>query len=64
MLHCNNCHAGEQGSGEAVLTICGAHLINDGVVVRGNEVTAQFVGVGSATTYLCRMDSHLFRKCV
>ena len=48
----------------SVLTIvCTVHLINEGIAVHGNNVTAQFVGVGTAISYLCRLDSQLFKNC-
>ena len=52
---------GDEGSGEAI--VCTVHLINEGIVVHGNNVTAQFVGVGSAASYLCRLDSQLLKHC-
>ena len=53
--------ASDEGSGEAI--VCTVHLINEGIAVHGNNVTAQFLGVGTATSYLCRLDSQLFKNC-
>ena len=52
---------GEEGSGEDM--ICAINFINDGVVVQGKSVTVQFVNLGSATSYLCRLDTHVFKRC-
>ena len=52
---------GEEGSGEDM--ICAINFINDGVVVQGKSVTVQFVNIGSATSYLCRLDTQVFKRC-
>ena len=53
---------GDAGSGDDDIA-CAVNLINDGVVVNGKSVTVQFVTIGSATSHLCRLDTHVFRRC-
>ena len=55
--------SGSASGGGLDIILCGVNLINEGVVVEGNNVTAQFIGVGSATSHLCRLDFQHFRKC-
>ena len=39
------------------------HLINDGVVVNGYDVSIQFLGSRSVRSYLCKMDDGSFYTC-
>ena len=39
------------------------HLINEGVVVNGHEVTVQFLGGNSVQSYLCKNDDIKYRPC-
>ena len=42
---------------------CLVHLINEGVVVNGHEVTIQFLGGNSVQSYLCKLGDSNFRLC-
>ena len=51
------CSTGEDASS------CVVHLINDGVVVNGYDVSIQFLGSRSVRSYLCKMDDGSFYAC-
>ena len=42
---------------------CSVHLINEGVVVNGHEVTVQFLGGSSVQSYLCKIGDSNFHPC-
>ena len=42
---------------------CVVHLINDGVVVNGYDVSIQFLGNRNVRTYLCKLDDGNFYSC-
>ena len=42
---------------------CVVHLINDGVVVNGYDVSIQFLGSRSVRSYLCKMNDGSFYAC-
>ena len=43
---------------------CSVNLINAGVVVNGNSATAEFLAVGAATSFKCRLDKGRTDTCV
>ena len=55
--HCISCCTGKDASS------CVVHLINDGVVVNGYDVSIQFLGSRSVRSYLCKMDDGRFYAC-
>ena len=42
---------------------CSVHLINEGVVVNGHEVSIQFLGGSSVQSYLCKLGDSNFHPC-
>ena len=48
------------GDGTALCTV---HLINEGVLVYGYNISVQFVGSSSVRFYLCRMDAGSWFTC-
>ena len=42
---------------------CSVHLINEGVEVRGHDVTVQFLGGSSVQSYLCKLGDSNFHPC-
>ena len=42
---------------------CVVHLINDGVVVDGYDVSIQFLGSRNVRSYLCKLDDDNFYPC-
>ena len=42
---------------------CVVHLINDGVVVKGYDVSIQFLGSRNVRFYLCKLDDGNFFTC-
>ena len=42
---------------------CVVHLINDGVVVNGYDVSIQFLGSRNVRSYLCKLDDDNFYPC-
>ena len=42
---------------------CSVHLINEGVVVSGHDVTIQFLGGSSVQYYLCKIGDSNFHPC-
>ena len=55
--HCISRSTGKDASS------CVVHLINDGVVVNGYDVSIQFLGSRSVRSYLCKMDDGNFYAC-
>jgi len=39
------------------------HLINDGVLVDGHNVSIQFQGSSDILSYLCKIDDSNYRTC-
>ena len=54
---CAFCSTGKDASS------CVVHLINDGVVVNGRDVSIQFLGSRSVRSYLCKMNDDSFYAC-
>ena len=42
---------------------CSVNLINAGVVVNGNSATVEFLAVGAATSFKCRLDKGCIDTC-
>ena len=55
--HCISHSTGKDASS------CVVHLINDGVVVNGYDVSIQFLGSRSVRSYLCKMDDGNVYAC-
>jgi len=42
---------------------CSVNLINAGLVVDGTTVSMEFRGVGSTSSFTCRLDNRQFSSC-
>ena len=46
-----------------ISSTCSVNLINAGLVVDGTAVSMEFWGVGSTSSFACRLDNRQFSSC-